>query len=228
MYNGGKNGSGVYQTIINQIPPHRLFIELFLGSGAISNYKKPADFNIGIEINRSTIDKFTYPISSKILNIDALTFLGSDKINILMARVIKHSDTFIYADPPYPKASRRSDKDIYDYEFTDEQHIELLTKLKALHCNIAISTYPNDLYTSMLQGWRYIDFTAQTRAGKATERLYMNYKQPKKLHDYKFLGKDFTDRQRIQRKIKRHVEGLLKLQPLERQAIIQSIAAAID
>ena len=41
-YFGGKNGSGVYQTIINQIPKHSVYCELFLGRGTIMRYKKPA------------------------------------------------------------------------------------------------------------------------------------------------------------------------------------------
>lgn len=34
-YFGGKAQDGVYQTIINQIPPHQIYIEPFLGGGAI-------------------------------------------------------------------------------------------------------------------------------------------------------------------------------------------------
>jgi site-specific DNA-adenine methylase len=41
-YPGGKNGSGVYQQIINQIPPHEIYVEPFLGGGAILRMKKPA------------------------------------------------------------------------------------------------------------------------------------------------------------------------------------------
>lgn len=33
-YLGGKNGSGVYQAIINLLPPHDTYIEGFLGTGA--------------------------------------------------------------------------------------------------------------------------------------------------------------------------------------------------
>jgi len=34
-YPGGKSGAGVYQTIINRMPPHRVYIEPFLGGAAI-------------------------------------------------------------------------------------------------------------------------------------------------------------------------------------------------
>jgi hypothetical protein len=33
-YPGGKNGLGVYQAIINRMPPHQVYIEPFLGLGA--------------------------------------------------------------------------------------------------------------------------------------------------------------------------------------------------
>ena len=40
-YFGGKAQDGVYQAIINQIPAHDRYIELFLGGGAIMLKKKP-------------------------------------------------------------------------------------------------------------------------------------------------------------------------------------------
>jgi hypothetical protein len=42
VYAGGKNGAGVYQTIINLMPPHDVYIEPFLGGGAIMRQKRPA------------------------------------------------------------------------------------------------------------------------------------------------------------------------------------------
>jgi len=41
-YFGGKEASGVYQQIINCIRPHDIYMELFLGNGAVYRYKKPA------------------------------------------------------------------------------------------------------------------------------------------------------------------------------------------
>ena len=48
-YPGGKNA--VYRTLINRIPPHRVFIEAFLGSGALMRHKRAADVNIGIDVD---------------------------------------------------------------------------------------------------------------------------------------------------------------------------------
>ena len=39
-YLGGKAGAGVYQTIINRMLPHRVYVEPFLDSGAVMRHKK--------------------------------------------------------------------------------------------------------------------------------------------------------------------------------------------
>ena len=36
----------------------------------------------------------------------------------------------------------------------------------------------------MLSGWRMDSWAAQMRQGVATERLWMNYPEPTRLHDY--------------------------------------------
>ncbi|MBA2610540.1 MAG: DUF3850 domain-containing protein [Bacteroidetes bacterium] len=112
-------------------------------------------------------------------------------------------NTFVYLDPPYPLGSRKSDKLVYDFEMTDLQHIDLLQLIKSMPAKVAISTYKNDLYHNALKSWNCYTFQSMTRKGLATEYLYMNYEDPKELHDYKFLGKDFTDRQRIKRLLER-------------------------
>lgn len=63
-----------------------------------------------------------------------------------------------------------------------------------------------------------------TRSGQqAREWIWMNYPQPNRLHDYNFLGKDFTDRQRIKRKAARFRDKILRMDPLERAAILAAI-----
>ena len=54
-YLGGKAGTDVYQTIINRMPPHRVYMEPFLGSGAVMRHKKPASLNIGIDRDREAV-----------------------------------------------------------------------------------------------------------------------------------------------------------------------------
>lgn len=57
-YHGGKNGSGVYQRLICMIPPHDVYIELFLGSGAILRRKRPAAMSYAFDLNRDTLTEF--------------------------------------------------------------------------------------------------------------------------------------------------------------------------
>jgi hypothetical protein len=59
-YPGGKNGSGVYQKIINQMPPHRTYIEAFLGGGAILRAKRPAMVNIGIDLDKKVVHEWGF------------------------------------------------------------------------------------------------------------------------------------------------------------------------
>lgn len=236
LYPGAKGGAGVYQTIINQIPPHKLYIELFLGSGQIIKYKRPAQINVGVEISPAVIDKYHYDSGKAgytVINDDAISFIKKLNYNWHRSKKIIYDgwaldpkDIFIYADPCYPLSSRRNSKKLYKNEMTDRQHrhaLKIFVAMTDLGVNIALSTYPNKLYSSILQQWRYIDYEVMTHAGKATERLYMNYSQPTELHDYQYLGKNFIDRQRIKRKIDRWVKKLKGLPILEQKAIMKKL-----
>lgn len=48
-YPGGKAGDGVHQRIISLMPPHEVYIEPFLGGGAILRHKKPARRRIRVD-----------------------------------------------------------------------------------------------------------------------------------------------------------------------------------
>jgi len=217
-YFGGKNGNGTYQTIINEIPRHQHYVELFLGSGAIIKNKKPAHTNTGLEINPAVIAEYHYESSKayKVMNRCAIKFLQQNTFS---------KDTFIYVDPPYLLDTRKSDHR-YKHELTKDQHVKILQILSSITAMVCISAYDNPLYNKMLKGWRTKKFMNTTRRGLVEETLYMNYPAPVELHDYSFLGNDFTDRQRIKRKIYRHVQGLKRLPVLERNAILADILKA--
>ena len=219
MYNGGKNGSGVYQFIINQIPPHFKYIELFMGSGAIMRHKSPALVNHGIDIDESINNKFPFPDS---IDVDFYGLSWDEYFELPCIHCNKGA--FIYADPPYLMATRKSKKKLYSYEFSIDDHKKLLEQLKRLECMIMISSYRNDLYDRELCGWRRVEYNAYDRTHEMRiECLYCNYPAPEELHDYRYLGKDFGERQRIRRKINRHVEKLKNLPVLERKAILGAL-----
>jgi len=210
-YPGGKGG--IYQKIINQIPPHEVYIETHLGGGAVLRNKKPASRNIGIDIDPHVMEMWkTEPLNNIELKLhDASIFLQQFKFT---------GQEFIYCDPPYVRKTRRKKEKLYRYEYTDRQHAELLEVLKTLSCMVMVSGYESGLYNESLKEWNTVSFQARTRQGMATEWLWMNYPTPTKLHDYRYLGENFRERERIQRKKKRWTEKLSKMPLLERQALL--------
>lgn len=212
-YLGAKGGSGVYQTIINLIPPHDTYIELFLGTGQVMRRKCAATRNIGIDLNKRCIDEFESPYENvELLNMDAFEFLKNFDFS-------KSGRTVVYADPPYPHETRTSSSK-YDYELTDKDHKNLLNLLSGIDAQVLISSYPNDIYNSL--DWWKVSFQAMTRGGVRTENVWCNF-EPKDMHYHTFAGKDFTDRQRIKRKAERWAKKYGTLSPGERSAILSAL-----
>ncbi len=224
-YAGGKGGAGVYQSIINLMPPHRTYIEPFLGHGSIMRQKRPARVSIGIDLDADALARWrgNEAPNLKLMHGDGIKFLQSFKFS---------GDELVYCDPPYVMAARSSKRAIYKCEMDDAQHVELLETLKLLPCLVLISGYWSDLYAEHLDGWRTASFQTTTRGGTlATEFVWVNFPAPVELHDYKFLGTKFRERERIKRKKQRWRAKLEKMPELERHAImsaIQEMRAAAD
>jgi DNA adenine methylase len=246
-YFGGKSGSGTYQTIINQIPPHRVYVELFGGMLGILRHKRHAKYSVVVEKDSRLMATYTAKfglrkitdlddilrkmevggIGKDCFEADVFDFFDDHRSFTLMDK----EDTFVYADPPYPLHTRSSDTK-YRHELTDEEHVELLNLLNMFnHAKVAFSTYPNDIYYEYFMGrynWRFIEFESQTRHGKAIEQLWMNYPEPTELHDYRHLGSDYRERERITRKLKRWEAKFSELAPLEQKAMISRLTTTMD
>ncbi len=120
--------------------------------------------------------------------------------------------------------TRSTQERIYAHEFsTRAEHARLLDLLKGLKCMVAISGYPCAWYDQQLSGWRAIQFTAMTRSGTAVEKLWMNYPEPVKLHDYRYLGEDYRERERIKKKKTRWNNRLSSMPAAERYALLDTI-----
>lgn len=145
----------------------------------------------------------------------------ADAIELLKWLTIPR-DTLIYADPPYPRDVCMSQRDLYTHMMSDEQHVELINTLKSLSCDVQLSSYWSDLYGANLANWHTHTITAYTRSHRqVTEWLWMNYPEPNRLHTYRHLGDDFRERERIKRKAKRNVDKFLRMDRLERLAILK-------
>lgn len=223
-YFGGKAAAGTYQTIINQIPPHDTYIAGFLGCDAILRRKKPAARNLGFDLDLTIIRAWqtaNYPTAA--LSLDNLTLLNESFLDATILPEWITPSTFLYLDPPYPMDSRKDPTATYNHEMTDDDHRRLLDKIKWLPCQIAISTYPNELYNNALSNWRKIEFESNTRHGMATEWLFMNYPEPTELHDYQYLGDNYKRREKIKDKFTSLTSKIAKLPILERAMLLNHI-----
>jgi len=216
-YPGGKSGAGVYQTIINQIPPHEVYIEPFVGGGGVFRNIRPARSSIVIDSEPSAISPYQ--------KMPGITAIHGDGCSYLERRKWTGRE-FVYADPPYLKQARKSQRDLYIHEWGTADHVRFLKLVRDLPCSIAISGYHSRLYMEALHDWRVITFTAQTRRGPATEYLWMNYPEPTALHDCRYLGADFRERERIKRKAGRWAANFEAMPPLERQAVLSAMIAS--
>jgi DNA adenine methylase len=232
-YPGGKGSDGTYQALINLIPPHRVFISGFLGNCALMAYKRPASVNIGIDSNLEIVSawKNLTMIDTTVGRIKPQFDFLNCKFQDYSTRFLpawNYPDCFLYLDPPYPLKTWSSDKNkIYgDHVLSDEQHVELLRTLLPIRAMVMISTYDNPIYQRLLSHWHKVSFQSQTRKGQRTETVYMNYDikdYAGRLHDYRYAGSNFTERQRIKRMVDRSINKLKRLPPVERQAIIEQI-----
>jgi hypothetical protein len=309
-YPGGKNGAGVYQTLINLMPPHDVYIEPFLGGGAVMRLKRPARLNIGIDLDPASLalavpaigngtnsparrgesgdtraERLTVvdaavlavsaaragnggkrsprgktggstppsnqaiaagnagigdggsgmPRSPLVKNAGAAASSGvamgpgpefhfrcGDGIEFLASYPYTGAE-LVYCDPPY-MMSTRSGKRLYACELADVDHLRLLRVLRELPCLVMVSGYSSPLYARELKTWHAASFQTTTRGGRpVAEWVWYNYERPLRLHDYRFLGSDFRERERIKRKKARWLNRLAVMPALERQALLSAI-----
>lgn len=229
-YQGGKNGAGVYQKIINAIPPHREYVEPFAGSAAIFRRKKPAASSFLYEA-----DHAQSVILTRELRGPGVTVICGDGLKCLQrwAKLKTAPDTFFYIDPPYLHSTRR-DANLYKHELTDEQHVHLVTSLlpalTAAGALWMLSGYMSNLYSdaALRNRWWTTAYQAQTRRGVVTEYFWTNY-DPTSIvpADLKFTGSNFRERERLKRKAARWVNKLRNMPATER-AFIRAALATID
>lgn len=213
-YPGGKGRC--YQHLVSMMPPHRTYIETHLGGGAVLRRKRPAELNIGIEADEAVVAKWagiTLP-NTEIVHGDACAFLKGYAFT---------GAELVYSDPPYPKSTRARAR-IYKHDYDDEDHAKLLGILLRLPCMVIVSSYANELYDGLLKNWRRIEFPGDSHTGPRTEVAWLNFEEPDLLHDPRYRGQDFRDRERIRRRRAGLARRIGNMPTVERQALFQDLA----
>jgi len=213
-YFGSKATSGLCQPIIALMPPHDTYIETHLGGGAIMQRKPPALRNIAIERNARVLERFRcdYPVER--VHGCAHAFLADYPFS---------GRELIYCDPPYLHSTRSSSRR-YRYDYSEQDHRDLLALLRSLPCAVILSGYPSKLYDQQLGDWQSLELQVMNHAGVRTEKLWLNF-TPERLHWARYAGKNFTDRQRIKRKAETWARRYHAMPPAERLAVLGAVMA---
>jgi len=218
-YPGGKGQAGIYQRLISLMPPHDVYIETHAGGGNLFERKRPAALSYLVDLDPDVVARWlTHEHVWKGRDLNAI--LG-DAAAFLRAFDFSGRRVLIYADPPYVMATRRSGPR-YRFEYSDEQHHELLTVLRELPAMVMLSGYRCPMYDAALARWRRLDYPSLTRGGTwALESCWFNFEPGAALHDYRYIGADFRERERIKRKRARWRRRFAALPALEREAMLQ-------
>jgi hypothetical protein len=76
-----------------------------------------------------------------------------------------------------------------------------------------------------LATWRKVTFFAKTHVDVREECVWMNFPQPTELHDASYLGATFRERQAVKRRHQRMVERFDRMDPVEREHVLQMLDA---
>lgn len=225
-YFGGKGGQVAVRRIINALPPHRVFIEPFLGSGRILRTKRPADLaNIGLERSARIADLWHgyTPSGYTITQGDAFAILP-DLVTHWQRQCQAPGDVLIYADPPYLLHTRRDPRPTYDHELSDAQHTALFQLLQSLTCRVVLSHLPCPEYAQAFQHWHTFTFTNATRRGPQLEQVWCNFPPGPQLHEYTYVG----DNKRHREQIRRHYGVILRRAALLPPSARVALAAMLE
>jgi DNA adenine methylase len=213
-YFGSKATSGLCQPIIAVMPPHDTYIETHLGGGAIMKRKPPALCNIGIDLNPRALADFhcDYPVQ-----------LVQGCAHRFLAEYDYQGRELIYCDPPYLLHTRTS-KRRYRFDYREQDHIDLVSLLTGLPCNVMLSGYPSRLYDEGLGDWNHLELQVMNQAGVRTEKLWFNFTLDR-VHWASFAGRNFTHRQSIKRKAHNWGKRYQALARAERVAVLAAMMA---
>jgi hypothetical protein len=220
-YPGSKAGSGVYQQIISQMPPHDVYVEPFLGTGAVLWHKRPGRINVGVDADPAMVDR-AWAQACRCAGpggeVPRYLFMSGDGISYLQ-KLRCGTSWLIYCDPTYPRETWSCQRRLFRCELTTSDHVRFIEVVRRLPARVMVSGYHCELYDLALSTWRAVEYSTMTRGGKRTEVLWCNFPEPTELHDYRYYGRDYRERERVGRKRARWLRRLSEMPVLERRLI---------
>ncbi len=216
-YPGGKNQDGVYQRIINLIPPHRIWVECCAGSAAITKRIRPTEESYCIEMDLCQVHMLEKDLPEHVI------LSQGDFMELLSLDDLASDSYFLFIDPPYMIETRTSKAPIYKHEWNMQDHIAFLLWIKEVKCPVLITHPICELYLEVIGHWYKVQYEYMSHAGKRSDCIWMNYPHPIQLHDYSYLGTDRTERQQINRLENRWINRFNKLSPKVKGKIMASL-----
>lgn len=105
-------------------------------------------------------------ISSRIRNV-----IIENKLATELIKKYDHHNALFYCDPPYLHATRKSTQ-AYEYEMTEEDHIELAQVLNSCKGKIAISGYNSPLYDELYKNWDKVEHKVPNHSSQSKIKQY--------------------------------------------------------
>lgn len=217
-YPGGKGLNGLAEWIVGLLPPALFYCEPFAGKGGVFRNKPPALRSCLNDLDPAIADWWNRQ------RLPGTTATTGDGIRILeIAADWKLRNLLFYIDPPYMPETRTR-KRCYTHELTRADHVRILKAIVRLECPAAISGYRSQLYDQWLWMWRREEREVTTRGGvPRTECLWMNYEpevSPLLALEYRKLGKDYRERERINKRRRRWRRRFEELSDAEGRALL--------
>jgi DNA adenine methylase len=97
---------------------------------------------------------------------------NKDALEII--NIYDSTETLFYVDPPYVAETRIGGANDYEFEMSNEQHIQLANKLNSVKGKVILSGYRCPLYEELYRNWVVVQKIEHTdRAKERIETLWM-------------------------------------------------------
>ena len=157
----------------------RMVVRSFMGFGSASSSGRKTGFRANSNRSGTTPahDWINYPqaLNGIIERLQGVVIENRDAKDVMKAH--DSEKTLHYLDPPYVLNTRyNGDKtSCYNFEMTDEEHVEMCQFIKGLKGVVVLSGYENEIYSDILSDWQKHHRKAFSDGAKErVETLYVN------------------------------------------------------